>query len=361
MTDKEQKSRSVKSVPVWLLITVALAFAVGLVSGLVIMNLTTASGRTLSTTSIIAFTFTVALGAAAIILASLTIVLSRSAQDALIKRSDEGIRLQNDVFVKTSEVLSTIQASTGVTEKRLEDIISGRTGVIAQEVFERSFPKGETSLSLEAEDRLKKSLADSLKEELIPLFGYHPSETERRLIKMEARQKRLSGVSKRWDEFRQSVVTELGRLDQTKVVSETRGRTDAATMEEFWDAVLDIEGRRVAFSIQTTGQIGEDGPYLAWLTSAKARSEFAQSITWRAWEDKINTLFWVWNEDVSEEAGIIELLKLMQAALRNTDLVLLHGDAPAIAQAVLSHVSSAKLPKEEGDVQAQPEDLSDKE
>jgi len=361
MTDKEQRSRSVKSVPIWLLFTVALTFAVGLVSGLVIINLTTVSGNTLSTTSIISFAFTVALGAAAIILASLTIVLSRSAEDALIKRSDEGIRLQNDVFVKTSEVLSTIQASTGLTEKRLEDIISGRTGIIAQEVFERSFPKGETSLSSEAEDRLKNTLADSLKEELLPLLRRRPLETERRLIEMEARQKRHIEASNRWKEFRQSVVTEMARLDQAKVLSETMGSFDADTMEEFWDVVLDIEGRRIALDIHTAEQIGEDGTYSEWRESTKERSSFAKNIAWRAFEDKINTIFWVWSEDVSNEPAIIKLLKVLRASLRDTDLVLLHGDAAAVVQGLLSHIGTAKLPKAEGDVHAQPENSGDKE
>jgi len=361
MTEKEQESRSVKSLPIWLLITVGLAFVVGLVSGLVIVNLTTASGTTLSTTSIISFTFTVALGAAAIILASITILLSRSAEDALIKRSDEGIRLQNDAFVRTSEVLSKIQASTGVTEKRLEDIISGRTGVIAQEVFERSFPMGETSLSLEAEDRLKKSLADSLKEQLIPLFGYRPLDTERRLIDMEARQRKSLEIAEHWKEYRQSVVAEMAKLDQTEILSETEGKDGADTMEEFWDAVLEIEGRRVAVDIHTAEQIGEGGYYNAWLKSAKARSGFAQTVTWRAWADKIKTFFWVWSEDVSNEPGIIEISELLRAALRDTDLVLLHGDPAAVAQALLSNVGVTQPSTAEEKVEAQPEDSDDKE
>lgn len=344
MTDKEEKSRSVNSLPIWLLITVAVAFTVGLVSGMVIINLTTSHGTTVSTTAIISFTFTVALGAAAIILAAITIVLSRSAEDSLIRRSDEGIRLQNDVFVRTTEVLSTIQASTGVTEKRLEDIISGRTGVIAQEVFDRSFPKGETSLSLEAEERLKNSLADSLKQELIPLIADRPLVTERRLLEMEARQNTAVKVSERWKKFRQSVVAELVKLDQTKVVSETQGCTDSDTMEEFWDAVLDIEGRRVALDIHTAEQIAKGGSYSVWLTSAKARNNFAKSVTWRTWEDKVNTFFWVWNQDVSNEPGIIELSKLLRASLRDTDFVFLHGEPSAVTQALLSHIGTAQPP-----------------
>ena len=105
-------------------------------------------------------------------------------------------------------------------------------------------------------------------------------------------------------------------------------------MEEFWDAVLDIKGRRVAVDIQTAEQIGEGGTGHVWLTSAKARTQFAQAVMWRVRQDKIKTFFWVWSEDVSNEPGMIELFKLLRAAsLPDTDLVLLHGDPAAVARA----------------------------
>lgn len=180
MGDKERKSQSMRAVPIWLLVTIVLAFASGAVFGLILKNLILTSDNTLPTTSIISFTFTVFVGTSSIILAIIAIILSRSTE-ANIKKRDEGAKILNDVFYKITKVLGNIQGSTGATEKRLEDIISGRTSVIVQEVFERSFPKGETTLSSKVKDRLKKSLADSLKEELIPTIN-------RRLSEMEAHQ-----------------------------------------------------------------------------------------------------------------------------------------------------------------------------
>ncbi|MCP4600242.1 MAG: hypothetical protein GY847_06870 [Proteobacteria bacterium] len=337
MTDKPKETRSIMSVPVWLLLTIILTFVAGVVACLIADSLSAADGVTLSTTSVISFSFTVALGAASIILAALTIVLSRTAEDALINRSDEGIRLQNAVFVKTSEVLSAIQASTGVTEKRLEDIISGRTGVIAQQVFERSFPDGEGSLSAEAIDRLKKSLAKSLSDELRPLLASRPEQTQVILSEMEERQRKLQDGVERWDAYRLSIVAAVGKQEDVEIVSQSKGSTGAETMEKFWDAVIELEGKRMGLDIHILDQLGEYGVYSHWIGSLSLKKEFARRITWRAWEDKIDVLFWIWDESISNHREMLEIADLVRRGLRNTDFVLLYGDAENVAKGILTY------------------------
>lgn len=332
----ESTTPSPKAVPVWLLLTVGLTFGLGITCGAVAVNLLGRSQITLSTPSIISFVFTVALGAAAIILAGVTIVLSRSAEDALIRRSDEGIRLQNDAFTRTSVVLSKIRASTGVTEKRIEDIISGRTALIVGEALDKSLPRGETALKKEEEDRLKTSIADSLKEELLPLIRSRPDETEQLLDEMEARQTRAMDIIERWGEFRDAVVSEIAKSDDVTVISEGRGKGSAQTMEEFWDAVIDIKGDRLGIDTHTADQLTPAGSYADWLKTPGARNEFGKSLAARARADKITTIFFVWDEDVLTHSGMKELKKLIEGSLHDTKLVVLHGSPTEVVAGILS-------------------------
>lgn len=349
MKEEHGKPRMVKSVPIWLLITVALAFIVGLVCGLLLVNVLAGSQTSLSTTSIISLTFTVALGAASIILASITIVLSRSAEEALIRRSDEGIRLQNEAFVRTNEVLSKIEASTGVTEKRLEDVIAGRTSLIAEEAFEKSVGKGEMSLSQETEERLKKSLADSLREELIPLVSQSTSEAERRLIAMEERRERIVETNERWRVYRQAIVDELAKYDEALILSQSDGKARAETMEGFWDVVLAIGEHRAVLDIHIAEKINVlDRPN--WYRDSE--DTVAKNFSWRAHQDEIHTVFWVWDEDMSDRRDVAEYSQLINNGLRDTEFVVLHGDASLVASQVVSRMGRGQSAAE---TEAEPE------
>jgi hypothetical protein len=90
-------------------------------------------------------------------------MLGKFSEDALIRRSDESIRLQNDVFLKTTDALQRIESSTGVTEKRLEDIVSGRVGAISQSIAEiaTSQPRGKSPRDLE--EQIRKSILEELR------------------------------------------------------------------------------------------------------------------------------------------------------------------------------------------------------
>ena len=111
-------------------------FMLGIISALLLSNAQTGTPTTFTTTELIGFVLSVILAGAAIVLAISAITLGKSSEQAVIKRSDESIRLQNEVFTKTTEALQRIESSTGVTEKRIEDIISGRAGEISRELAE---------------------------------------------------------------------------------------------------------------------------------------------------------------------------------------------------------------------------------
>src|SRR2546421_1337070 len=100
-----------RAIPVNTIILIGVSLIAGMLLAFTTVNFLSKQQITISTSALVSFVFTVALGAGSLILAILSISLSRQAEDALIRRSDEGIRLQNEVYLRTSEVLGTIQAS----------------------------------------------------------------------------------------------------------------------------------------------------------------------------------------------------------------------------------------------------------
>lgn len=339
--DENRISRGWGHIPTWLLVTVLIAFAFGLTAGLMLQTILLKDQVTLSPVSVISFVFTVALGGASIILAIITMALSRQAEEALTRRSDEGIRLQNDVFVRTNEVLSRIQTSTGVTEKRIEDIISGRTAVIAQEVLDKSL-HGKSRLSSDVVERIKGELAESLRSELVPLVAAGPAATIQRLHEMEEAQKKRLEASQRWSQYRKAVVEAVGKLRGAKLVCEAEGNVAADTQEDFWDAVFLADGKRIALDIHTGEQVEAPyGTYRAWAENPKEAEVFANRIAWRAYQDNLDAVFLVWNEDVSQEKGARSVARALEVVKKDFRLHILVGSAGE----VFSSVEAALLEK----------------
>jgi hypothetical protein len=132
-------------------------------------NLIGAEKLTFSTTEILSFVFGIALSAASTVLAVVAIQLGKASEQETIRRSDEAIRLQQDVFAKTVEALSRIQSSTGVTEKRIEDIISGRVGSISQRLADTAYAGGSNRF------RSKEALEHEFRRTLAQELGPEPS------------------------------------------------------------------------------------------------------------------------------------------------------------------------------------------
>jgi len=312
-----------KTIPIRLLVTLVITLGTGVVAGLLLQGDLVKENVTLSIPALISFIFTIALGAGSIILAVVTLTLSRQAEDALVRRSDEGIRLQTEVHLRTTEALSGIQASTDVTEKRIEDIISGRTSIIiAQEVLDKSF-QGKPQLRGPALDNLKTVLADTLRSELLPLLVGQPSAALRRLREMEERQE----VSSEWRKFRSAVVDALQGVSGSGLVCEAEGDLDAETQEEFWDAVLLIGARKIGFAVYTTRRHG------SW---PLVRS-FAARIGLRATQDKLQGVYVVLDE--AKEGPFAELVQTIQATAPQCRVVFIGGTPQRIADQVQAQES----------------------
>lgn len=162
------------------------SFSIGLIVALLISNSQGTTQSNFTTTELIGFVLSVVLSGASIVLAISAISLGKLSEQSVIERSDESIRLQNEVFVKTTEALLRIESSTGVTEKRIEDIISGRVGDISHQVAEIAsrHSKQNPKATKELEESIRASLLKEVKSE-------SPEEREqRRLRRLEAKEKR---------------------------------------------------------------------------------------------------------------------------------------------------------------------------
>lgn len=139
----------------------------GIVLGLLVTNTQTGSPSSFTTTELIGFVLSVILSGASIVLAITAIALGKSSELSIMRRSDESIRLQNEVFIRTTDALQRIESSTGVTEKRIEDIISGRVGDISQQIAEMATGGGKYQVRdpRELEENIRKSLIKTLREE----------------------------------------------------------------------------------------------------------------------------------------------------------------------------------------------------
>jgi|GEM_PF-6245047 len=218
---QHEPKKNAASIPVWVVIIVIIALAVGIIAGTVGMSIFAKQQMLFTTSSIISFVFTVALGAAAVILAIITIVLSRHAEDALVRRSDEGIKLQQDVFVRTNEVLSTIKASTGVTEKRIEDIISGRVGDISHQIAEiaTESKRGGPRSFAEIEEQIRESIMQTLKAE---------ERVTDRQSEYERLQKSRRVREKQYQEQHKQLMNCLCNRDDLKVEKSAHGNYDTS-------------------------------------------------------------------------------------------------------------------------------------
>jgi acyl-CoA hydrolase len=141
-----------------------LAYLLGLATHLMAKNFFSGQTLTFSTPELINFVLSVLLSGASIFLAIAAIALGRFSEQAIVQRSDESIRLQNEVFQKTTDALQRIESSTGVTEKRIEDIISGRVGDLSQKIARIATETQDTE-GKDVEPAIRKALYETLREE----------------------------------------------------------------------------------------------------------------------------------------------------------------------------------------------------
>lgn len=140
---------------------IAGSFVVGLIVGLFAIGAQSSAATSLTPMALIGFVISVLLGGASIVLAVVAISLGRTSENVLVARGDDSLRLQTEIYTKTADALQKIASSTDVTEKRIEDMISGRVSDISHDLA-RSLPRARQSPErLEAD--IRKSIMHSMR------------------------------------------------------------------------------------------------------------------------------------------------------------------------------------------------------
>lgn len=219
---------------------IILTFLLGLITALLITNAQTGTPSTFTTTELVGFVLSVILSGASIVLAVAAISLGKYSEFAIMRRSDESIRLQNEVFVKTTDALQRIESSTGVTEKRIEDIISGRVGDISHQIAEMATGGGKYRFRdpRDLEENIRKSLISTIKEERAGTVDEEIRDKKRKRI-LEERQK--------YQKAHENSLYTIANKEGVSIEKVGHGNS-SETGEELFDGIYAKNGRRFAVS-----------------------------------------------------------------------------------------------------------------
>lgn len=242
-----------------------LSFIAGAAALLIFTSAVGAAQVAFSVTGIISFVFGVALSSASIVLAVAAISLGRASERTMVERSDESIRLQNAVFVKTTDALARIESSTGVTEKRIEDIIAGRAGAIAERLVEHRRTGPQTREEIENE------IKESLRAELTTLRSHQlePNEKEQEARIEEARAKNEAWA--KYNKFKHKVLFHVSDQSSTKTRKIGDGHFGASG-DDLADGVFETTSGRFAICAFSTDPVlgsrfGSKGEYSIFIDS----------------------------------------------------------------------------------------------
>jgi len=188
------------------LLIAVISFVIGATVSVIFTKILGSGQVTFSITGIITFLFGIALASASIVLAIAAITLGRTSERTMVERSDESIRLQNEVFVKTTDALARIESSTGVTEKRIEDIIAGRAGAIAERLVEHR------RIGYRNREEIEKDIRESMLKEL-PVVS---SSKQPSIKDQELEANKLKEANEEYDTFKQQVLFHVSDFPKTK-------------------------------------------------------------------------------------------------------------------------------------------------
>jgi len=172
------------------------------------------------------------LSTSSLVLAVMAINLGKSSEKMMIDRSDDSIKLQNEVFTKTIEALGRIESSTGVTEKRIEDIISGRAGDIADRLLsDKIVHRGNKEL-------LEEEIRASLRSELTQTTRQERQKRE------EDEKKAREEAWKKYLAYKEKVSLSFANINNVKALRISDGKFGGEN-EELVDGLFEKDGIKI--------------------------------------------------------------------------------------------------------------------
>ena len=295
-----------RGVPYRVLGATAAAFILGSATVLLLQNAARAENLTFSTVGLLTFLFSIALASASIVLSVTAIGLGRASEQAMIARSDDSIRLQNEIFVRTTDALQRIQSSTGVTEKRIEDIISGRAGAISQRVAERAVT--DQLITGRGRKQLERELTDSIRGELTAAVEREVTGAGRERAEGAAEERAEERA--RYREFKQAVLIQVANTPGA--VTEMMGDGSYGVLgDDLVDGVFSVGGLRVGIStFITNSSLYTDYWQLGF-------ADYLRSLTQEVAEGTFAEVFLAFDGDVSSEDGFGAKFQSCVSLVRN--------------------------------------------
>lgn len=217
-----------KKLSIGQILTVIISFIIGLITLLVIQNYLSQEKIEFTTFGLIGFVLSILFGGASIVLAIAAINLGKSSEKIMVDRSEKSIELQTEIYIKTTEALKKIESSTGVTEKRIEDIIAGRVGDIANRLIDDKIVTGRDKVKLEQE--LRKSISREI--------------TEEEKKKIEEKRKEEEETRNKYKVFKDSVLLNIANIDNFKSLRIADGNYGEKG-EKLVDGLYSINGHKM--------------------------------------------------------------------------------------------------------------------
>lgn len=190
------------------LLLVVVCLVIGLIMNNLIQNISDKELLNFSTIELISFTITILLSASSFVLAILAISMSRSSEKLLIDRNDKGINQQSELFMRTIEILNRIESSTGVTEKRIEDIIAGRTGELTSKLVRDKIIPQSSKEKLDKEFEIDQSKKFVSKEE-----------KEREIAALQQKKEVLENALKYYKESTKNLFSKIANTDSINLIN----------------------------------------------------------------------------------------------------------------------------------------------
>ncbi|MHB8091195.1 MAG: hypothetical protein ACYDH8_06310 [Syntrophales bacterium] len=209
-----------------------IAFFIGVIADQIVRNTLGAETIQFSTLSLMGFLFSILIGGASIVLAVAAIQLGKISEQTMVQRSDQSIKLQSDIFVKTTDALQRIESSTGVTEKRIEDIITGRAGDISHNV-------AELALADRGGMKDRKLLEQEIKDSILRQIKGEPAVKQDQAALQLLKERR-----ERYQQFHSKILSIFANLNKSIAIKLGSGAF-VAEGAELYDGIFDIGEKKV--------------------------------------------------------------------------------------------------------------------
>ncbi len=297
---------------------ISTSFFLGIAISILFFSIIITGEIKISLQDFISLIFTVSLGTASIVLALMAIRISKDSEEILIKRGNENVELQMDLFIKTEEALKEIRSSTAIMERRQEDLISKTEG-IARDVIQK-IPDKKTRE--DTEKQLKRS------------FRKLHSEREEEISEFDR---------EGWDKFNKDIFDSIKKFPSIKIISHTEGTLTSSTSEEFWDTIFKFKNKKCALDVHTSKQFDiSNGSYSEFVHDKGEREDYLRKILWRANEDNLDLVFIVCEKNVWEEEGLSKIKKYFEEfskSRKKPRIFTLFGDPETLTKKIEKEVN----------------------